>query len=90
VHEQARRLISDLPTRDPMQPLSDAGPVVNTLVERLYGRQAGTEECSTALEFIAAAELTMTHIPDSNERRQQAWAALARTLMAGNEFLYVP
>ncbi len=90
VHEQSRRLISQLPTHDPLLPLTDAGHLVNTLFERLYGRPVGAEECSTALEFVAAAELTMTHIPDPNERRQQAWAALARTLMAGNEFLYVP
>lgn len=90
VHEQSRRLISQLPTHDPLLPLTDAGPVVNTLFERLYGRPVGAAECRTALEFVAAAELTMTHIPDPNERRQQAWAALARTLMAGNEFLYVP
>lgn len=89
VHEQARQLIERLPTSDPAVPIADCGSVVSTLTEHLYGRAAGEAEILGALQFLTQAEATLQEISDVRERRLQAWAALCRTLMAGNEFLFV-
>lgn len=89
VHEQARQLIERLPTSDPAVPIADCGSVVSTLTEHLYGRAAGEAEIAGALQFLTQAEATLQEISDVRERRLQAWAALCRTLMAGNEFLFV-
>jgi hypothetical protein len=89
VHEQSRRLIEQLPTTDPIVPLEELVIVVTDLFERLYTRQPDTEEISRCIEFLKQTETTLPDVTDLRERRLQAWAALCRTLIAGNEFIFV-
>ena len=89
VHEQSRRLIEQLPTSDPAVPLDDVGSVVSDLFERLYARQPNENEVGRSIEFLQQTEAALLDVADLRERRLQAWAALCRTLMAGNEFIYV-
>jgi len=89
VHEQARRLIEQLPNLDHQVPISDLGSVITDLFERLYGRNASGDETSRAITFLEQTQLALSHVTDDRERRVQSWAALCRTLIAGNEFMYV-
>ncbi|MFM8479035.1 MAG: PSD1 and planctomycete cytochrome C domain-containing protein [Planctomycetaceae bacterium] len=89
VHEQSRRLIEQLPTTDPAVPLQDVGTVVSALFERLYGRVPDAAEISRSIDFLQRTEAALSEIADVRERRLQAWSALSRTLMAGNEFIFV-
>ncbi len=94
VHEQSRRLIEQLPTSDPAVPLGDVplddvGSVVSDLFERLYARKPNENEVGRAIEFLKQTEAALLDVTDLRERRLQAWAALCRTLIAGNEFIYV-
>jgi len=89
VHEQARRLIEQLPTSDPGVPLSDLSAVVADLFQRLYGRLPNDDETKRAIVFLEQSEQTLSAVEDVRERRLQSWAALCRTLIAGNEFIYV-
>jgi len=89
VHEQARRLIEQLPNLDHQVPNSDLGSVISDLFERLYGRNASGDETSRAITFLEQTQLALSQVTDDRERRLQSWAALCRTLIAGNEFMYV-
>jgi hypothetical protein len=89
VHEQSRRLIEQLPTTDPSVPLQDTGPVISELFQRLYARQPDAAEISRCADFLQRTESALADVTDPRERRLQAWSALCRTLMAGNEFLFV-
>jgi hypothetical protein len=89
VHEQARRLIEQLPTSDPSVPLSDLGSVVADLFQRLYGRLPNDHETRRAILFLEQSEQALSAVEDIRERRLKSWAALCRTLIAGNEFIYV-
>ncbi len=89
VHEQSRRLIEQLPTTDPSVPLDDLGTVVTDLFERLYARRPDTDEISRSIEFLKQTETALSDVTDPRERRLQSWAALCRTLIAGNEFIFV-
>jgi hypothetical protein len=89
VHEQSRKLIEQLPTTDPSVPLSDLGSVVSDLYQRLYARVPSDEEVRRSVRFLEQSEQALAAVADVRERRLQAWAALCRTLMAGNEFIFV-
>lgn len=89
VHDQARRLIEQLPTGDPDVPLQELGEVVSELFERLYARPPNSLEVQRALRFLDETEQVLASVEDLRERRLRAWAALGRTLMAGNEFVHV-
>lgn len=89
VHEQARRLIEQLPNLDHQVPVSDLGSVISDLFERLYSREARSDEISRAITFLEQSQLALSSVADDRERRVQAWAAFCRTLIAGNEFVYV-
>ncbi|MBL8820333.1 MAG: PSD1 domain-containing protein [Planctomyces sp.] len=89
VHEQARKLIETLPTSDPGVPYSESSSVIVSLFETLYGRPPGPEEIRTSVAFLEQAEATLAATGDIRERRLQAWSALCRTLMSGNEFVYL-
>lgn len=89
VHEQSRKLIEQLPTTDPSVPLSDLGSVVSDLYQRLYARVPSDEEVKRSVRFLEQSEQALAAVADVRERRLQAWAALCRTLMAGNEFIFV-
>ena len=89
VHEQARRLIERLSLPDHHVPISDLGSVVSDMFVRLYSRDANGDEISRAIRFLEQSQEALVHVADDRERRLQAWAALCRTLIAGNEFVYV-
>ncbi len=89
VHEQSRRLIEQLPTSDAAVPLDNVGSVVLDLFERLYARKPNDNEIGRSIEFLKQTEAVLLEVTDLRERRLQSWAALCRTLMAGNEFIYV-
>ena len=89
VHEQARRLIEQLPIQDHQVPITDLGSIVSDLFMRLYSRDANGDEISRAIRFLEQSQEALVHVANARERRLQAWAALCRTLIAGNEFVYV-
>lgn len=89
VHQQARRLIEQLPTSDPSVPLPELGTVVSQLFERLYARLPDESEISRSIDFLQRTETALADVTDVRERRLQAWSALCRTLIAGNEFIFV-
>lgn len=89
VHEQSRRLMEQLSTADPNVSLDESGSVVLNLFERLYARQPDPEEISRSIEFLKQTEFALPDVTDLRERRLQARSALCRTLMAGNEFIFV-
>jgi hypothetical protein len=89
VHESARSLVESLPIGDAGVPLDQAGNLVTELFRRLYARPATDAEAERAIRFLEQAEKSLTSVADLRERRLQAWATLARTFIAGNEFIYV-
>ncbi len=89
VHEQARRLIETLPTSDPQVPLTDSAGPVSSLFQILYGRLPNPQEVVRSIQFLEETDAGLSSVGDPGERRLQVWAALCRTLMAANEFIYV-
>jgi len=89
VHEQSRRLVEQLPTTDPSVPVQELGSVISALFERLYSRVPSDEEILRCVEFLNQSEQAFVSTTDARERRLQAWAALCRTLIASNEFVYI-
>lgn len=87
VHEQARRLASQVLSHSS----ADEGdvPLIAELFQRLYGRLPEDAEARRSSLFLSEADQLLGHVTDPQERRLQAWAGLCRTLMAGNEFVYV-
>ena len=81
--------MEQLSTADPNVSLDESGSVVLNLFERLYARQPDPEEISRSIEFLKQTEFALPDVTDLRERRLQARSALCRTLMAGNEFIFV-
>ncbi|MBL9122605.1 MAG: DUF1553 domain-containing protein, partial [Planctomycetaceae bacterium] len=85
VHTQslafARRLISDRP---------EESERVRWAYCQSLAREPSLDESQTALEFVRqyALELASTGTP-VEQREELAWSALARTLFASNEFVFV-
>ena len=69
--------------------MGEVGAVVSDLFELLYARSPNDDEVRRSIEFLKQTEAALLDVIDLRERRLQAWAALCRTLMAGNEFIYV-
>jgi hypothetical protein len=55
----------------------------------LYARQPTEAELNRSMLFIEDAESRLQSITDSLERASQAWAALCRSMIAANEFVYI-
>jgi len=89
VHSQSQKLTEQLPTLNPDLPVTDSQAAVGELFQRLYGREPQPEETQRAVRFLEQAEQTLESVADLRQRRVQTWAALCRTLIAGNEFIYV-
>jgi hypothetical protein len=76
---------------------SDAAPSIEEDAARLgvafrqaYGRDPTAEETRASLEFLDRYEQALRQMnPVQEMPRRAAWAALARTIMASNEFLYL-
>jgi hypothetical protein len=89
VHEQARQIVQHLQLANPAVPLEDSATSVASLFEHLYARQPTSDESARAIEFLQASDELLSSIADLHQRSVQSWAALCRTLIAGNEFVYV-
>lgn len=91
VHEQSRRLVEAQGCREADFGSAGAGASdrVSSLFQVVYGRPATISEQQRALDFLRAVEPSFTAVADGGEVRLQAWSALCRTLIAGNQFLFV-
>ncbi len=99
VHDQSRRLIEQLvieqlvieqlATSESAVPFADSKEVVDALFLRLYAREASSFEFERVRQFLIETEKAHSGVVDARERRLQTWAALCRTMMSANEFIYV-
>jgi hypothetical protein len=56
-----------------------------------YGRPPTANEIEASAEFVAAMERALADSQSDPENcRQQAWSALCQTILAANEFIYLP
>ncbi len=62
---------------------------ISLAFERLYARTPTSDELQRSVDFLREAEQTLLSVENPQERLVQTWAALCRTLIAGNEFVYV-
>lgn len=89
VHEQSRRLAEGQGGAETPFPSAAADELVSRLFEVLYGRPATAEERAEVTAFLQQIDQSLSGDADAGERRLQCWATLCRTLMAGNQFLFV-
>ena len=89
VHEQSRRLVERLQLAAITFDSPSIGTGIELLFEHLYARPPKDDEVERTQQFLMEAERLMAGTPDATQRRRMAWTALCRTLMAGNEFIYV-
>jgi hypothetical protein len=58
---------------------------------RAYGRPASAVELAASQSFLRAADRSLAMaVADAEQRREQAWSILCQTILAANEFAYVP
>jgi hypothetical protein len=85
VHEQARRFAERLIAVD-----ANSSARVRLAYLRAFGRTPTDDEATRASEFVADYETSLCNEKIPVDRRtREAWSALARALIASNEFLYV-
>ena len=85
VHEQAEGLAHRVLTRS-----SDAVARVSLTFELTWGRPASRDEVQTALGYVERYRDELRQSGVMGEAQEvQAWASLARILLAANEFIYV-
>ncbi len=89
VFESAKSLAGSVLSQSSSAPAADQTPLLNVVFEKLFARQAQPAEVERSLQFLQEAEQLLSNVPDAAERRLQTWAALCRSLMASNEFVYV-
>ena len=89
VHEQSRRLAEGQGGAETPFPSAAADELCSRLFEVLYGRPATAEERAEVTAFLQQIDQSLSGDADAGERRLQCWATLCRTLMAGNQFLFV-
>jgi len=83
VHAQATHIAGSLdPNAAPPQQIA-------SLFRLLYARQASPEETARALRFLEEADHALAALPDPAARGSAALAALVRSLLATNEFLFI-
>lgn len=63
--------------------------MIEMAFERLYSRLPTVAEVARSEQFLSDADQQLLRITDPVDRKQQAFAGLCRSLMAGNEFLFV-
>jgi hypothetical protein len=84
VHEVANKLSESWGA---LRPSSEA---IKSLYVRCLGRPANESEIERASQFMDRYMAAQSQIePASDQHRRSAWAALARTLITRNEFLFV-
>ncbi|MFN6150805.1 MAG: DUF1549 and DUF1553 domain-containing protein, partial [Planctomyces sp.] len=89
VHEQSRRLAESQGGADVVFPAAAAEALASRMFEVIYGRAATPAERAEALMFLQQVDSSLSGVADERERRLQCWATLCRTLLAGNQFLFV-
>ncbi|MFN9035962.1 MAG: DUF1549 and DUF1553 domain-containing protein, partial [Planctomyces sp.] len=89
VHEQSRRLAESQGGADVGFPAAAAEELASRMFEVIYGRAATPAERTEALMFLQQVDSSLSGVADERERRLQCWATLCRTLLAGNQFLFV-
>jgi len=89
VHEQSRRLAEGQGGAAAPFPSAAADELGSRLFEVVYGRPATAEERAEVTAFLQQIDQSLSGDADAGERRLQCWATLCRTLMAGNQFLFV-
>ncbi len=62
---------------------------VQSLVELAYGRPPSETERKQLLSNVAEFESAYANETDAAKRTRKAWAAVAQTVLASNEFIYV-
>jgi hypothetical protein len=63
--------------------------LIGSAFERLFARRPSFQEVRRAKAFWQQIDTHLTHLEDQRERQLQACAALCRTLLATNEFIYL-
>ncbi len=89
VFDSAKSLAGSVLSQSSADPAADQTPLLNAVFEKLFSRQAQPAEVERSLQFLRETEQMLNNVPDAAERRLQTWAALCRSLMASNEFVYV-
>ena len=89
VHEQSRRLAEGQGAADVGFPGATAEELCSRLFDVIYGRPASMAERAEAMTFLQQLDSALSGLADERERRLQCWATLCRTLLAGNQFLFV-
>ena len=85
VHDQSRRFAGLLIAAEP-----DPSAQMSLAYIRAFGREPTGAERSRAAEFLARYERSLQAEGVPHDRRAgEAWAGLARALLASNEFLHV-
>jgi len=62
---------------------------IDALFRLLYARSPSDAEIGRALRFIDVAQQELQTVEDPAERTQKTWAALCRSMIAANEFVYI-
>ena len=62
---------------------------IEAIFRMLYARQPTEAELNRSLVFIETAEGELESVQVAPQRTMQAWAALCRSMMAANEFVYI-
>jgi len=89
VHEQSRRLAEGQGAADVGFPGAAAEELCSRLFDVIYGRPASMAERAETMTFLQQLDSALSGVADERERRLQCWATLCRTLLAGNQFLFV-
>ena len=63
--------------------------MIDMAFERLYSRLPTDAEVVRSEQFLSDADQQLSRIAEPVARKHQAFAGLCRSLMAGNEFLFV-
>ncbi len=84
VHAQAQRLAKEVIALQPAPEMR-----VKSLFQRLFARPPTPAEIKRSLQFVAAAQQLAVSDQTAESDPLDGWAALARTLIASNEFLYI-
>ncbi|PQO41180.1 PSD1 and planctomycete cytochrome C domain-containing protein [Blastopirellula marina] len=84
VHAQSQRLAQEVAAAQKQPELR-----VAWLFQRLFARQPTPAETERSLQFVAAAQQLAQRDQAADSDSLAGWAALARTLIASNEFIYI-
>lgn len=67
----------------------DPGQRVHTIWMNVYGRPPSEQEITLALTFLDQVLKEIDQNLNENDRQMECWTALVRSLIAGNEFIWI-